>query len=275
MQDEIACDFSCSHVIDVIPFNVDKTMTYALGIRKLPEDSRPDSQRQRSLKSLIRKAGSPSPFIVDFCPTNNSRLARRSVGGGGGTDMLVKAVGPKKEVGGAIVYDLTAGFGQDSLVLLQNGASSVTMVERDPIVAALLQDAYRRLKLSTNALAIELSERMKISVGDSAEILKILTPDTHPHICYLDPMFPLRTKSSAVKKNMQILHSLLGTQEAPGDSETQQNDTTLLDAALEIARKRVVVKRPINGRPLLSSRGVMPSFDFRGSVNRFDVYITA
>ena len=35
-----------------------------------------------------------------------------------------------------------------------------------------------------------------------------------PDVCYLDPMFPPRTRSEAVKKDMQILHSLLGSNEA-------------------------------------------------------------
>ena len=34
-----------------------------------------------------------------------------------------------------------------------------------------------------------------------------------PDVVYLDPMFPPRTRPSAVKKNIQILHSLLDTQQ--------------------------------------------------------------
>merc|ERR1712038_1035576 len=48
---------------------------------------------------------------------------------------------------GATIMDLTAGFGQDSMMMALGGASKVTMVERDPIVSLLLDDALRRLKL--------------------------------------------------------------------------------------------------------------------------------
>lgn len=83
-------------------------------------------------------------------------------------------------------------------------------------------------------------------------------------------MFPPRTKSSAVKKNMAVLHSLLGSQEA--EDEVAQQETDLLEAALSIAQRRVVVKRPVNA-PTLGDR--KPSYDLRGSVNRWDVYITS
>lgn len=141
-----------------------------------------------------------------------------------------------------------------------------------------------------------------------------------PDICYLDPMFPPRKKQkSAVKKDMAMLHSLLGTAEvvakqeiilAEGDSiasgmltEVQRlkEERDLLLAACNVAKKRVVVKRPIGAKPLgmVASDEVYevvmgddddddsggnasrnhcvdvpkPSYDVRGSVNRFDVYL--
>jgi 16S rRNA (guanine1516-N2)-methyltransferase len=71
------------------------------------------------------------------------------------------------------------------------------------------------------------------------------------------------------KKNMQILHSLLESQES--QAEQLDDQVELLEAALAVAKARDVVKRPIHAPHLGNAK---PSFDLRGSVNRFDVYVT-
>jgi hypothetical protein len=116
-------------------------------------------------------------------------------------------------------------------------------------------------------------------------------------------MFPPRKKQkSAVKKDMAMLHSLLGTAVetaatrdekaiipdgvciAPGllgEDQRLKDEQALLLAACNVAKKRVVVKRPIGASPLgdsgLSTTDPVdfpkPSFDVRGSANRFDVYL--
>lgn len=247
-----------SHVLDVVPFRD----TYALGIR-------PVGSSKRKGRLLKRSSGSPSPHIVDFCPPKDSRLAQRAKRSG--FDMLVKAVGPRKVVGGARILDLTAGFGQDSLLLHQSGASQVCMVERDPIVATLLQDAMRRRRDALDGDDRDTSS-LSLKVGNSVDIVRSLASQDYPDVCYVDPMFPPRTKSAAVKKNMQILHSLLGSQD--DTIETQHDEITLLEAALDVAQVRVVVKRPVNAAPLGGQGGPKPSYDLRGSSNRWDVYIT-
>jgi 16S rRNA (guanine1516-N2)-methyltransferase len=151
------------------------------------------------------------------------------------------------------------------------------MVERDPIVFALLEDAIRRINLlsSHNELAQDLSERLSLRAGDGIDYLKSQMKETReqPDVCYLDPMFPPRTKSSAVKKGMQILHGLLDTQQ--DDTGTMndrlQEERQLLDAALEAAKSRVVVKRPIKAPPL--GEVERPSYAIKGSVNRWDIYV--
>ena len=72
-----------------------------------------------------------------------------------------------------------------------------------------------------------------------------------PHVCYLDPMFPPRTKSSAVKKKMQLLQGLLGEGSEDADQEGRvEEERALLHVALALAQRRVVVKRPIHAPPL-------------------------
>ena len=63
-----------------------------------------------------------------------------------------------------------------------------------------------------------------------------------------------------------------------GDDERQQEERDLLNEALSLAKSRVVVKRPINAPPLGSPDDTkedvcIPSFELKGSMNRFDVYI--
>lgn len=82
-----------------------------------------------------------------------------------------------------------------------------------------------------------------------------------PDVVYLDPMFPERRKSAAVKKKFQLLHRL----ESPCE-----NDEELLQAALSAHPKRVVVKRPVKG-PFLA--GVKPSYSLSGKAVRFDVIV--
>jgi len=68
-------------------------------------------------------------------------------------------------------------------------------------------------------------------------------------------MFPPRTKSAAVKKNMQILHGLFHTNEKhwvvmSGGQRKQQD---LRNEAHTLAKSRVVVKRPVNAPQLGTS----------------------
>lgn len=257
---------------------------YAVAIQPCSFDDRMKTNRRKKPK---RKASSAKPFYVDFFPPASSRFGKRT-SGETGRDLLVQAVGPdrKEFINGALVYDLTAGFGQDSLLLALAGAKHVHMIERDPIVAVLLNDAMRRLRLlstecsdhSQRENARDLCHRLSLQVGDGTKIAKELVSRQGsvdlPDIIYLDPMFPPRTKSALVKKNMQVLHHLLESQEKHDTMDNQM----LFQAAYEAAEARLVVKRPINAPPLLGlsdnehNVDLQPSYSVRGKVNRWDVY---
>ena len=174
-----------------------------------------------------------------------------------GRELLVKAV-RVRGVEGIRVFDATAGLGEDSLLLAAAGFF-VTMCEGDPVIAALLADGLRRA-----ADDLELSgivERMSLVEGDSIEILPSLAET--PDVVYLDPMFPARTKSAAVKKKFQLLHRL----ESPCADEA-----SLMDAALAAHPRKIVVKRPIKA-PVLA--GVRPSHSISGKAVRYDVIVPA
>lgn len=174
-----------------------------------------------------------------------------------GRELLVKAV-RVRGVEGIRVFDATAGLGEDSLLLAAAGFS-VTMCEGDSVIAALLADGLRRAADDPELSGVV--ERMSLVEGDSIEILPSLTEA--PDVVYLDPMFPARTKSAAVKKKFQLLHRL----ESPCADEA-----SLMDAALAAHPRKIVVKRPIKA-PVLA--GVRPSHSISGKAVRYDVIVPA
>ncbi len=192
------------------------------------------------------------PIYVDFLA---GKLAYRRKYGGGKGQLLARAVGVQS--GKALqVLDATAGFGQDSFVLATLGCE-VLMLERSPIVAALLEDGLRRASLSPDFAEL----RLKLKRGNAITYMQECK--VRPDVVYLDPMFPERTKSALVKKEMRILRAVVGE-----DLDVEQ----LLQVALKCAFKRVVVKRP-RLAPQIS--GPKPDLEFNGKSSRFDVYLIA
>lgn len=173
--------------------------------------------------------------------------------GGGKSQLIAKACAIRSTHSNLTLFDATAGLGRDAFVLATLGAD-VTLCERQPEIAALLDDALFRYYQDTSTD----SQKAKLSLiyGNAIEYLQ-----THKFdVIYLDPMFPERKKSALVKKEMRILHDLVGD-----DSDSDQ----LLNTALAAANKRVVVKRPIHAPTLTMMR---PAQVYLGKTCRYDVY---
>lgn len=193
-------------------------------------------------------------ILVDF--SSGAATYRRKFGGGK-SEAIAKAVGVTKKSGLAVI-DATAGLGRDALVLASLGAT-VTLVERNPLVAALLWDGLRRARLDPE-LQDWLPGRLTLVFSQAIDALQQLPA---PDVVYLDPMFPAREKSAAVKKEMRAFHDVVG---ADPDADA------LWQAAFALASKRVVVKRPGYAEFLA---GQKPSMSIEGKNNRFDVYVKA
>lgn len=172
-----------------------------------------------------------------------------------GRELLVRAA-RVRGVEAPTAVDATAGLGEDSLLLAAAGFT-VTMFEKDPVIAALLRDALERA--ASNPQLAGVAARMTLVEGDSVAGLREL--DFSPDVVFLDPMFPERTKSAAVKKKFQLLHHL----ERPCEDEEE-----LLDAALAARPRKIVIKRPPKG-PWLA--GVKPSHSIAGKAVRYDVIV--
>jgi len=173
----------------------------------------------------------------------------------GRNELLIKAIGWKKN-SALQVFDVTAGFGQDAFLLAAMGCH-VTLFERHPTVAALLKDGLARATLSPLAPIVE---RMQLIETCAIAYLHNTALESSPDVIYCDPMFEPKAKTAAAKKEMQLLKTLVGQDE---------DATILVQQALQVAQKRVVVKRALHAPMLVDN----PSHVFKGASSRFDIYI--
>lgn len=194
----------------------------------------------------------PGPVRVDFV---EGAVAHRRLYGGGSGQMIAKAVGVQPGVRPAVL-DATAGLGRDAFVLASLGCT-VTMSERQPIIAALLEDGLERALRAAEVAPI--AAQMRLLHGNAIELMRDWQGEP-PQVIYLDPMFPHRDKSALVKKEMRLFRPLVGDDlDAPA----------LLGAALTLATHRVVVKRPRKA-PVID--GAKPSYALEGKSSRYDIY---
>ena len=105
------------------------------------------------------------------------------------------------------VLDATAGLGRDSFVLATFGCD-VQMVERSPVIAALLKDGLRRARQDPGVA--EIASRMQVINADAISYLQELSKEKRPQVIYLDPMYPHRDKTALVKKEMRVFRDIVG-----------------------------------------------------------------
>lgn len=202
----------------------------------------------------LRKRDEPrlGGIYVDF--VSGAMAHRRRFGGGRG-EAVAKAVGIKGSYLPDVV-DATAGLGRDAFVLAALGCR-VRMLERHPVVAALLEDGLQR-GYQDAEIGGWLRERLMLIHASSAQALSDISPQ--PDVVYLDPMYPHRQKSAMVKKEMRVFQSLVGADE---DADA------LLEPARRLAKKRIVVKRPDYAPPLA---GIATQSAVVTKSHRFDIY---
>ncbi len=192
-------------------------------------------------------------FEIDFA---SGKYAHRRRFGGGRGQPLAKAIGLKQGQSPRVI-DATAGFGRDAFVLASLGCE-VTMLEQNPVMSLLLADALKRAQAT--AEIVDIAERMRLEQTDAVDYLQQTT--TTADVIYLDPMYPSREKSALVKKDMQLLHQLVGA---------DTNSAALLAVARQKALKRVVVKRP-KGAGYVGEQ--KPAASIESKNTRYDLYPT-
>ena len=203
----------------------------------------------------LRKLDEPKlgDVVVDFL--SGALTHRRKFGGGRG-EAIAKAAGIKGDYLPDVI-DATAGLGRDAFVLAAIGCR-VRLIERHPIVRLLLQDGLFRAYCDPQMGAYWAQHLQLLNCVD----LRQLSPKIDAtDVIYLDPMFPHKAKSALVKKEMRVFQHLVGADlDAPD----------FLPIARQLARKRVIVKRPDYAPPL---GDYAVNFTLATKNHRFDIYL--
>ena len=153
------------------------------------------------------------------------------------------------------IVDATGGWAGDALLMSMQGYD-VTVIERLPIMAALIKEAFTRFTkcewAQKNSILIP-----RVLCGDANYLLPQLSGTAD--CVYLDPMFPQKKKkSAATNKYMQLLQWL-------AEADSDASDVS------RIARKhfpRLAVKRPDYAKPLIDE----PNAQFSSKLVHYDVY---
>ena len=180
------------------------------------------------------------------------RLKQNNLAG----ELLVRAA-KIKGADAPTAIDATAGLGEDSFLLAAAGFH-IKLYERNPVVFALLHDAWQRA-LQIPELA-PIAARMELFHQDSITAMEQAAEA--PDVILLDPMFPERQKSALVKKKLQMIQKL----EIPCADEAE-----LLLAAMSAGPKKLIVKRPPKG-PWLAE--LKPDHSITGKAVRFDCFVS-
>jgi 16S rRNA (guanine1516-N2)-methyltransferase len=196
------------------------------------------------------------PYYADFVDLGWKGLFTKGLPK---THIFRKALGAHD--GEWTVLDATAGFGGDAMLAMICGAQ-VTAIEKSPVVAEMLRGAVSRASSEYVSFKAKLA-KFKIVNADSAEYLKKLKPADAPDVVYLDPMFDKPKKTAKSPKEMQLLQALLG------DPPSAADELALFQTALQLAKKRVVVKRALKAQAIAPS----PASSFKGQSVRYDVYL--
>jgi len=190
-----------------------------------------------------------NPVVVDFSSGTIGFRGRQNVR----QELLVKAVLGRDKKTTPHVLDMTGGLGRDSFILACAGCK-VTTLERNPLVFLLLSDGLYRAAMDFELQHIVQS--IDLHFCDA-----VVAPGSANYdVVYMDPMFPERTKSALVKKEMRVFRDVVGE-----DVDVNQ----LFEQARNVAGKKVIVKRP---RKSAFIKDKKPTYSVEGRSSRFDVY---
>ena len=208
------------------------------------------------------------PLLLDFeLLSYRQRLLR----GGRQKEPVARAVMNGLE-DGALVFDATAGLGRESMILAHAGAKVVSF-ERQLPIWIILNDALKRVQgsrffpftlpvLSPIGTIKDYSLALAGTDNHSLTLANDLN-NARPEVIYYDPMFPERENSAQVKKDMFVFQQVIGE---------DKDIIEFLELALELAVKRVVLKRPSYAPPLAIA-GLERSYFVDGGQCRFDCYV--
>ncbi|KAG2378310.1 hypothetical protein C9374_008453 [Naegleria lovaniensis] len=179
------------------------------------------------------------PLTIDFSDMTSANLAQRGISK---SSALFRACSMKtKKPGETLVLDATTGLGKDSCILSLLGFN-VICCERHPLISIMLKAALHRAqengKFMNMKHLFEETDSRTLTVQTFAH-LNLEIPD----VIYLDPMFT-HVGSALPKYELQVLRSLMSFLDFDSCQTNESFETSLVQWALNLGVKRVVMKRP-------------------------------
>jgi len=165
--------------------------------------------------------------------------------------LIKKAIGKNKT--GLKIFDATAGSLIDTIIFLKLG-HKVIACEHSKVLYKLLEDAIRRARKE-----YDFFENLVFLNADSANIIEL---NQDSDIFYFDPMFNKTKRNLKRSGTLQKISNIL--------SYERLDDTSRLifRSMLEKDFKKIIVKRPINSKPLHNKI----NYQIKGKAIRFDIY---
>lgn len=210
----------------------------------------------------------------------HSELILKAVLGRKGLTRLLHNTPDTGDGAGISIVDATAGLGRDAMLLAAAGCT-VVAVEKNPLIAFLLQEAKASADNSDRVELKKAAAKVTFHCGNSIEYLSHLRDgESRPDVIYIDPMYSNAgaitnvsgseglKKTAAVKKNAQLLQCVDSIFASSSEAAANPGGE-LLGQALRAARQKVVVKRAPKA-PWLGER--KPSSSVTGKAVRFDIY---
>ncbi len=161
-------------------------------------------------------------------------------------DPLLRAIGRNTKS----VIDATAGWCSDALHMARHGIK-VLAIENNPLIVAMLRDAQNK---ATDPI---IHSHFSLVHGDSINLLD--NGKIEAEVVFLDPMYPQKSNPAAAKKEISILRDLIGY---------EQDNSELFQRAMQVASKRVVVKRPHHAEPIAPGK----VGEIKTKLVRFDIF---
>lgn len=139
---------------------------------------------------------------------------------------------------GDTVLDATGGACGDALVAAHavGPAGKVIVAEASPLLHAVMGHGVRKIRFGEKPVD-EALDRMEVHLADHADLLRSL-PDRSVDVIYFDPMFRETTKAAP---GFDVIRTL---------ADPRPLERAVIDEALRVARRRVVIQDHKNGGEL-------------------------
>ena len=165
--------------------------------------------------------------------------------------LLFKALKINQAPNPSLIWDTTAGLGEDICWFLAMGAQVIAS-ERNPLTYALISYHIQKLK--------EQGEKVELLWGSAPELFEKLSAQNF-HAIYFDPFYQKKRKAKA-KKSMELIG---------GAFHDDDLDAELIAQKLfDHCQSRFVIKRADKAPVLIHS--IKPTYEIKGKTIRFDIY---